>query len=347
MNQVSTSAPSLAVVGSFSGALAGNGIGNDAELTLVVVVDAACEQPQRSSGARFGERDRARGDVEPGDVAVAGEHGLVRRRVQVRAASVFDHEPRAAAFEHRSRGGQDRATPVEVGRDRLCVSGREIEEQKLRVSHWVLRDRTGRRIRACPRARAPVETKPWVPSVRRVGVLPSSETSQRSTTRSTSAVSWGPCANDDRRAVIRPREHGRNIVVPREQHTVLVHPIGLDDEQGTGPVDDPPDVVVPPPQMSDAPRRTIGIAGSARTAPRRGAEPTNAIDAPSGDHSSASISSGSDASIRGSPPSPPIGSTNSCEPLSSRWVVKASERPSGDHRALPIARRAGRERPSR
>ena len=86
----------------------------------------------------------------PGDVAVAGEHGLVRRRVQVRAASVLDHEPRATAFEHRTRRGQDRAAPVEVGRDRLGLSGREIEEQELRVAHWVLRIGPVARIRACP-----------------------------------------------------------------------------------------------------------------------------------------------------------------------------------------------------
>ena len=51
MNQASTSAPSLAVVGSFSGALVGNGIGKRRQLALVVVGDAAHEQPQRTCGS--------------------------------------------------------------------------------------------------------------------------------------------------------------------------------------------------------------------------------------------------------------------------------------------------------
>ncbi len=46
-----------------------------------------------------------------------------------------------------------------------------------------------------------------------------------------------------------------------EKDAVLVHPARLDDEQRTGPVDDPPDVVVLPSEVGDAPGWAIGVAG--------------------------------------------------------------------------------------
>ncbi len=173
-----------------------------------------------------------------------------------------------------------------------------------------------------------------VPSVRRVGALPSSGTIHRSTTRSRSAVSWGPCGMTIASLSFVHENEGATSWPPVRRTRCSFIPLDstTNRERGRSTIHPTLSYFQPRWVMRRGGRSASRVGAYCASSRNRAAK---AIDRPSGDHSSASISSGSVATTRGSPPTPPIGSTSSCEPLSSRWLVNASDRPSGDHRACP------------